>query len=163
MRLLQQVRDHVNRVLTHEAQRGPWTARDGKCLDLAAKWQQNLQAAGFEAHVVTVDHNLSGQSLMVGGERVPGKFHAFTTVGSGPDPILVDGSVQQFFSGAEFRPDLPAVLVGTLTDAMALFARHAGDLRLEVAGDRHEGRYQPWQLAEFVYGGGPYATVRDTL
>ena len=163
LRLQQEVRDQVGRVLSQEAHLGPWTARDGMCLDLAAKWQQRLQAAGLEAHLVTVDHNHSGHALTVAGERVPGKFHAFVIVGSGPDPVLVDGSVQQFFGGPDSRPDLPEVLVGGLAEAEELFARHPQDLRLEVAGDPREGLYQPRELARFVYGGGPYASARETL
>ncbi len=54
-------------------------------------------------------------------------------------------------------------MVGRLADVADLFEQHSQDLRLEVAGDRHQGRYQPRELAHFVYGAGRYATARETL
>jgi hypothetical protein len=163
LKLQQQVRDRVDRFLVEEPNQHPGADTGWPCLDTAAHWHARLKSAGFDAHIVTVDHNTSGQSLRVGGQRVPGKFHAFVTVGNGPDAIVVDGSAQQFFGAKETRADLPEVLVGRMSDIEELFKRHPKDLSLELDGDPHKGRYQPEQLARFVYGSGPFAAARETL
>lgn len=157
------VRGAVDGVVTREAADGPWTSRDGNCLDLAAKWQQRLAAAGLPARIGVVDAGSQAVALSVDGRAVPGKFHAFVVIEGGEAPLLVDPSVQQFFGGAQARPDLPSVFVGTVEDAVELFARHRRDLRLEVEGDLHEGRYTPRDLADLVYGAGPHASLRQVL
>lgn len=158
--LLQQ---KVQSILLKESDQGPWSSRDGMCLDLAAKWQQRLQAEGFQASIVAVDPGLTGDALTIEGRRVPGKFHAFVAVHGEGEPILLDGSVQQFFEGPEVRPDLPEVFVGTVREAAELFAQHRQDLRIEVAGDQYIGRYDPNSLADFVYGAGLFAGSRTLL
>jgi hypothetical protein len=158
-----QVRDQVDRILLKEPGQHPGADTGWPCLDSAAHWHTRLKAAGFDSHIVTVDHNLSGQALRVDGQRVPGKFHGFVTIGSGPDALVVDGSAQQFFGAKEMRRDLPEVFVGRMSDIEELFKSHPKDLSLELDGDPHKGRYQPEELARFVYGGGPYAAARETL
>lgn len=154
------VRAAVDDIASREAAAGPWTSRDGNCLDLAAKWQSRLEAAGLPARLAVVDAGSQAAVLTVDGRAVPGKFHAFVVLEGG---VLVDPSVQQFFGGPSERPDLPRIFVGTLEDAVGLFSRHPRDLRLEVAGDLHEGRYDPRDLAHLVYGAGPHAALRQVL
>lgn len=161
--LRQRLHWKVESILSKESEQGPWSARDGMCLDLAAKWQQRLQAEGFQASIVAVDPTMTGDALSVEGRRVPGKFHAFVAVHGEGEPILVDGSMQQFFDGPEVRPDLPEVFIGTVSEAAELFGQHRQDLRIEVVNDPHIGRYDPKSLADFVYGAGPFAGSRTLL
>lgn len=150
-------------IMVSESADGPWSARDGMCLDLAAKWHERLKKDGIETQIAAVDPNLEGQTLSVGGKRVHGKFHAFLVSGEGDNQVIIDGSVQQFFDGPEKRDDVPKVFVGTASQLKDLFARHPKDLRLEVAGDPHVGRYNASDLADFAYGMGRFGHSRELL
>lgn len=159
----EQLKNTVAQIMSRESADGPWSARDGMCLDLAAKWHERLKREGIESHIASVDPSLEGQTLPLHGKIVHGKFHAFLVLGEGKDQIILDGSVQQFFDGPEKRDDLPSVFIGSPDELRTLFSQHVEDLRLEVVGDQNIGRYPPHDLANFAYGMGPYERSRELL
>lgn len=153
----------VAHILSTESEDGPWSARDGMCLDLAAKWHQRLKRDGIKSHIVAVDPSLAGQTLPLNGKKVHGKFHAYLVLGKGKEQLLLDGSIRQFFAGPEERDDLPQVFVGRSQELKSLFSKHRRDLRLEVVGDPNQGHYPPEELANFAYGLGPFEASREIL
>lgn len=156
-----EVEQTIARVMRDEAAEGPWTASDGLCLDLAAKWLPRLQAEGIPARLVTVDparRSAGGPALERGEE---GKFHAFLVVDEGARaPLIVDVSWRQFVSGAAERKDLPEVFVGTVQDAARLFAQHREALQVEIHDDPLLGKRDPRATAELVYGAGAHQGLR---
>lgn len=156
-----EVRAVVEQVLSAEADAGPWSADDGYCLDLAAKWFERLARAGLPARIVTVDPSRAAGTAVVDGRPVrAGKFHAFVAVGSGPGEVIVDAAWRQFFT----EPGgLPEVFVGTRAGAARAFAERPGALRVELYDDPYRGRYDPHSFTALVYGFGPNAALRLEL
>lgn len=152
--------DVVAEVLRAEAPYGPWSAEDGYCLDLSAKWLERLRRAGLPARLVTVDPALAPGGAVADGRRVrAGKFHAVVLVGEeGPEELLLDPSYRQFFTEPS---GLPEVFLGSRGQAAKLFAARRTALRVELYDDPYLGRYEPVSFAELVYGYGPNAPLRQ--
>lgn len=150
----------VAEVLRLETPYGPWSAADGYCLDLSAKWFERLRRAGLPARLMTIDPALASGGAVVDGRRVrAGKFHAVVLIGAeGPEELILDPSYRQFFSDSAGLPD---VFLGTRAQAAALFASRRTALRVELYDDPHLGRYEPGSFAELVYGFGPNAPLRQ--
>jgi hypothetical protein len=157
------LRHTVTRILREEAEQGPWSAADGWCLDLAAKWQVRLAEEGIAAHIATVDpaRREPGTPVRRGME---GKFHAFVVVDiHGQEPLIVDGSWRQFIEGAEGTPGLPGVFVGTLEELTRTLSEHQDALRIELYDDPLLGARDPEATVQLAYGAGPHAALRELL
>lgn len=150
----------VSEVLRLEAPYGPWSADDGYCLDLSAKWLERLRRAGLPARLVTVDPALAPGGAVVDGRRVrAGKFHAVVLIGEeGPEELLLDPSYRQFFADPS---GLPEVFLGSRAQVARIFASRRKTLRVELHDDPFLGRYDPDSLAELVYGFGPNSPLRQ--
>lgn len=150
----------VGTVLRLETPYGPWSADDGYCLDLSAKWLERLRRAGLPARLMTVDPALAPASAAADGRRVrAGKFHAAVLIGEeGPEELLFDPTYRQFFAEPS---GLPEVFLGSRAQAARLFASRRNALRIELFDDPYLGRYEPGSFAELVYGYGPNAPLRQ--
>lgn len=161
--LTERVRGVVGRITAEETAEGPWTSPDGMCLDLAAKWQQRLSQEGLPARIATVDpaRREAGAPVTKGME---GKFHAYAVVEvPGAEPVVVDGSWRQFVQGAEQKPEMAGIFVGTTEDLVRELAPHRASLQVEIHDDPLLGRRDPRQTVELAYGVGPHAHLREVL
>lgn len=161
--MAKQVADTVARIAREEASEGPWTAPDGMCLDLAAKWQARLVEEGIPARIATVDpaRRQGGEPVEKGME---GKFHAFAVVDvPGHDPLIIDGSWRQFIAGAEAKPEIPGIFVGTLDELKRALAPHQSALQVEIHDDPLLGRRDPGATVDLAYGAGRHAGLREVL
>lgn len=161
--MARRIADTVARIAREEASEGPWTAPDGMCLDLAAKWKSRLVAEGIPARIATVDpaRRQRGERVEKGME---GKFHAFVVVDEpGREPVIIDGSWRQFIAGAEATPEIPGIFVGTLEDLKRALAPHQAALQIEIHDDPLLGRRDPGATVDLAYGAGRHAGLREAL
>ncbi|MFZ9887634.1 MAG: hypothetical protein ACO3JL_09030 [Myxococcota bacterium] len=159
----ERVREVVQRIVANEGADGPWTSPDGMCLDLAAKWQQRLSAEGLPARIATVDPVRREPGVPV-TKGMEGKFHAFAVIEvPGSEPVVIDGSWRQFIQGAEHKPGLEGVFVGTSGDLVKRLAPYRASLQVEIHDDPLLGRRDPRETVELAYGTGPHARLRELL
>lgn len=161
--LTERVRSLVERISSDEAAEGPWTAPDGMCLDLAAKWQQRLSQEGLSVRIATVDplRREPGTPVTRGLE---GKFHAYAVVEvEGADPVVVDASWRQFVKDGAHKPELEGTFVGTTDELVQRLTPHAPSRQVEIHDDPLLGRREPRQTVELAYGLGPHARMREIL
>ena len=156
------VHNFVREVLANESQAGPWTADDGMCLDLAAKWLQRLDQAGIPARLATVDPNRREEGTPV-KKGMEGKFHAYVVAEQpGEDPLIIDPTWRQFISepkqGTEGKPD---VFVGTEAELLKVLQRHESNLQIEIVNDPLVGNRKTQDVLELGYGLGTHSSLRE--
>ncbi len=150
----------LDRIGRTEASSGPWTASDGLCMDLSAKWVQRLVREGIEARMVVVDPGTGHRS---GSDpRLVGKVHAYVSLPSDNGaPLLMDPTIRQFFT--EPHDHLPEIFVGSEDDLRKLYRQNKGKLRAEVQDDRLAGTYDPDEFVSVSYGLGTHADRRSEI
>lgn len=147
----------LDRIRFTEASEGPWTAPDGLCMDLSAKWVQRLAREGIDSRMRVVDP--TGGHRSATDPRLVGKTHAYVCIPSEKTgPVLMDPTIRQFFT--EPHGQIPEIFVGSEDDLRALFRAHRSQLRAEVQGDPHSGTYEPEEFVSVAYGLGTHADRR---
>lgn len=139
-----------------------WTATDGLCIDLSAKWRTALAASGIKTDlvIVTPGETLSSATTL-DGRLAHGKTHAFLIFQHAGKEYIFDPTIQQFFSGR--ANTVPPIFIGTHDDLASLFTQEQERLQIELEMDRNQGRHDPLAFAELIYGIGPYAPLRVTI
>ncbi|MEB3198090.1 MAG: hypothetical protein VKP62_12890, partial [Candidatus Sericytochromatia bacterium] len=157
---LAQLRKTVERISRSGG--GMWTANDGYCMDLSAKWQTALQLAGIETRMVVVDP-AGGPAVAhtLAGREAHGKTHAFLIFQYKGQEYILDPTVQQFFKGG--GRNVPPIFIGTRDEAAALFTREQELLQIEIDADVNTGRHDPLAFTNLVYGLGQFRKLRIEL
>jgi hypothetical protein len=139
-----------------------WTATDGLCIDLSAKWRTALASSGIKTDLVIVNPgDTASSATTLDGRRAHGKTHAFLIFQHAGEEYIFDPTIQQFFSGG--ATTVPPIFIGTRDDLASVFTREQERLQIEIEMDRNHGRHDPLAFAELIYGFGPYAPLRVTI
>jgi hypothetical protein len=147
----------LDRICSTEASEGPWTASDGQCMDISARWVQRLAREGVESWMRVADPAGGHRSAV--DPRLVGKTHAYVWLPSEKTgPVLMDPTIRQFFT--EPHGKIPEIFVGSENDLRALFRAHRSQLRAEIQEDPHAGTYEPDEFVSVAYGLGPHADRR---
>lgn len=156
--------DHLRKTVARIVKTGDgfWTANDGNCMDLAAKWRMALGLAGIETRMVIVDPSTGPASAnTLAGTLAMGKTHAFLTFSHQGEEYILDSTIQQFVRGP--AGSVPPIFIGTRDEAAALFTREQDRLQIEIDTDRNVGRHDPLAFTELVYGFGRFRRLRVEL
>lgn len=157
----ERIQNVVDKVLREATYRDEWSATDGLCLDLAAKWQERFLQEGIAAKITTVDPNRRTREFPV-APGMEGKFHAFLVVDKANiDPIVIDASWRQFIADAAKEPDLPEVFVGSLSELKDTLKRYENRLQIEIVDDPLLGRRKAMDVVELSYGAGAHRRLRE--
>lgn len=156
--------EHLRKTVARIAKTGDgfWTANDGYCIDLSAKWRMALGLAGIETRMVIVDPSAGTASAStLAGTLAMGKTHAFLTFTHKGEEYILDPTIQQFIRGT--AGSVPPIFIGTRDELAALFTREQERLQVEIDTDPNVGRHDPLAFTELVYGLGRYRGLRVEL